>query len=906
MVAPFTSSIFLVTRYFLPANHMEGLQDYHHRFEASGLHEPHLLFWLQLIDDCNRLLQFRITCFRFEICSCSSFQIKEFHVHTAAVNDLSFDIEGEYVGSCSDDGSVVINSLFTDEKMKFEYHRPMKTIALDPDYVRKTSRRFVAGGLAGHLYYNTKKWFGYRDQVLHSGEGPIHAVKWRTSLIAWANDAGVKVYDTADDQRITFIERPRGSPHPELLVPHLVWQDDTLLVIGWGSSVKIASIRTNQHRATNGAYKHVPMSYLNQVDIVASFQASHFISGVAPFGDSLVVLAYIPGEEKGEKEFTSTIPSRQGNAQRPEVRIVTWSNDEISTDALPVHGFEHYKAKDYSLAHAPFSGSSYAGGQWTAGDEPLYYVVSPKDVVIAKPRDAEDHIAWLLQHGWHEKALAAVEAGQGRSELLDEVGSRYLDHLIVERKYAEAASLCPKLLQGSASAWERWVFHFAHLRQLPVLVPYIPTENPKLRDTAYEVALVALATNSSFHEGLLSTVKSWPHVIYSALPVIAAIETQLSTSSMTDALKEALAQLYVIDGQYEKALLIYADLMKPEVFDYIEKYNLHHSIREKVLQLMMIDCKHAVLLLIQKKDLITPSDVVSQLLNASNKCDPRYFLHLYLHSLFEVNPNAGKDFHDMQVELYADFDPKMLLPFLRSSQHYTLEKAYEICIGRDLLREQVFILGRMGNSKQALAVIINNLGDIEEAVEFVTMQNDDDLWEELIKQCLHKPEMVGMLLEHTVGSLDPLYIVNMVPNGLEIPRLRDRLVKIITDYRTETSLRHGCNDILKADSVNLLVKYYKEAIHGIYLSSEEDEARAKRHVSMASQASVRSSNVRTLEVKSKTKGGASGRKGSGATYPEPIVEYEYETGDVDDGDDDDGSQSDAHRMRCILCTTAAG
>lgn len=36
-------------------------------------------------------------------------------------------------------------------------------------------------------------------------------------------------------------------------------------------------------------------------------------------------------------------------------------------------------------------------------------------------RDAEDHINWLLQHGWHEKALEAVEAGQGRSELLDEV-----------------------------------------------------------------------------------------------------------------------------------------------------------------------------------------------------------------------------------------------------------------------------------------------------------------------------------------------------------------------------------------------------------------------------------------------------------------------------------------------------
>ncbi|PSR89908.1 Vacuolar protein sorting-associated protein [Actinidia chinensis var. chinensis] len=871
-------------------------------------------------------------------------QVKELPAHTATVNDLCFDIEGEYIGSCSDDGSVVINSLFTDERMQFEYHRPMKAIALDPDYARKSSRRFVAGGLAGHLYFNMKKWIGYRDQVLHSGEGPIHAVKWRTSLIAWANDAGVKVYDTANDQRITFIERPRRSPRPELLLPHLVWQDDTLLVIGWGTSVKIASIKTNQNKGTNGTYRHIPMSSMNQVDIVASFQTSCFISGIAPFGDSLVVLAYIQGEEDGEKEFSSTIPSRQGKAQRPEVRVVTWNNDELATDALPVHGFEHYKAKDYSLAHAPFSGSSYAGGQWAAGDEPVYYVVSPKDVVIAKPRDAEDHISWLLQHGWHEKALEAVEAGQGRSELLDEVGSRYLDHLIVERKYAEAACLCPKLLRGSASAWERWVFHFAHLRQLPVLVPYIPTENPKLRDTAYEVALVALATNPSFHKDLLSTVKSWPPGIYSASPVISAIEPQLNTSSTTDALKEALAELYVIDEQYEKAFALYADLMKEDVFDFIEKHNLHDAVREKVVQLMMIDCKRAVPLLTQHRDLITPSEVVSQLLAAGKKCDSRYFLHLYLHSLFVANPHAGRDFHDMQVELYADFDPKMLLPFLRSSQHYTLEKAYEICVKRDLLREQVFILGRMGNSKQALAVIINNLGDIEEAIEFVSMQQDDELWEELIKQCLHKPEMVGVLLEHTVGNLDPLYIVNIVPNGLEIPRLRDRLVKIITDYRTETSLRHGCNDILKTDCVNLLIKYYKEATRAIYLSNKEDEARAKRDEIRASQSSERTPIARTMEVKSKTKGSgrccicfdpfsiqnvsiiaffcchsyhatclsdstisiSSSNKGSGATSRETESYYEYGNGDANEEDDDDDDTSGGTRMRCILCTTAAG
>ncbi|KAI9080167.1 hypothetical protein K1719_037845 [Acacia pycnantha] len=864
-------------------------------------------------------------------------QVKEFFAHAAVVNDLSFDLEGEYIGSCSDDGSVVINSLFTGEKMKIEYRRPMKAIALDPNYARKTSRRFVAGGLAGYLYLNSKTWLGNRDQVLHAGEGPIHAVQWRTSLVAWANDAGVKVYDAANDQRVTFIEKPRGSPHPELLLPHLAWQDDTFLVIAWGTSIKIVSIRTNLYEAVNGMNRSAPISSRSQVDVVASFQTAYLISGIAPFGDALVVLAYIPGED-GEQDLSGNALSQQGNAQRPEVHMVTWNNDELSTDALPLHGFEHYKANDYSLAHAPFSGSSYAGGQWAAGDEPLYYIMSPKDVVIAKPRDTEDHIAWLLQHGWHEKALAVVESGQGRSELLDEVGSRYLDHLIVERKYSEAASLCPKLLRGSASAWERWVFHFAHLRQLPVLVPHMPTENPRLRVTAYEVALVALATNPSFHRDLLSIVKSWPSVIYSALPVISAIEPQLNASSTTDALKEALAELYVINGQYEEAFSLYADLMKPEIFDFIDKHNLHEAVQEKVVQLMMLDCKRAVALFIQNRDFISSTEVVKQLLNGDNKNECRYFLHLYLHSLFAVNPHAGKEFHDMQVELYADYDPKMLIPFLRSSQHYTLEKAHEICIQRDLLRAQVFILGRMGNSKQALSIIIDKLGDIEEAVEFVTMQHDDELWEELIKQCLHKPEMVGILLEHTVGNLDPLYIVNKVPNWMEIPRLRDRLVKIITDYRTEMSLRHGCNDILKADCVNLLIKYYKEARHGVYLSNEA-EPRAKRSENHYSQVVEKSTVLRNVEVKSKNRGG--GRccicfepfsiqnvsdsvviffcchayhstclmDSTDTSSSNKEIEVTYGKAEHNDYDsyvdEEEESETDDHRMRCVLCTTVA-
>jgi hypothetical protein len=47
------------------------------------------------------------------------------------------------------------------------------------------------------------------------------------------------------------------------------------------------------------------------VDIVGSFQTGYHISGIAPFGDLLVVLAYIPDEDEKEKTFSTSVTSRQ-------------------------------------------------------------------------------------------------------------------------------------------------------------------------------------------------------------------------------------------------------------------------------------------------------------------------------------------------------------------------------------------------------------------------------------------------------------------------------------------------------------------------------------------------------------------------------------------------------------------
>lgn len=77
---------------------------------------------------------------------------------------------------------------------------------------------------------------------------------------------------------------------------------------------------------------------------------------------------------------------------------------------------------------------------------------------------------------------------------------------------------------------------------------------------------------------------------------------------------------------------------------------------------------------------------------------------------------------------------------------------------RDLVPEMVFLLGRMGNNKQALTLIIERLGDVNrvsrvilrltsslidrsfpKAIDFAKEQADDDLWEDLLKYSETRP-----------------------------------------------------------------------------------------------------------------------------------------------------------------------
>ena len=122
---------------------------------------------------------------------------------------------------------------------------------------------------------------------------------------------------------------------------------------------------------------------------------------------------------------------------------------------------------------------------------------------------------------------------------------------------------------------------------------------------------------------------------------------------------------------------------------------------------------------------------------------------------------TSKKFHGYLVGLYADYDPDKLLPFLKASDHYPIQRALETCNNHvrttELVDERIFILARMSNTREALRLITSEKYDIHKAVEFCKEYDDVDLWHDLIDFSIDKPYFIQVLLQN-IGK-DLFFIV---------------------------------------------------------------------------------------------------------------------------------------------------
>ena len=96
--------------------------------------------------------------------------------------------------------------------------------------------------------------------------------------------------------------------------------------------------------------------------------------------------------------------------------MLTWKNEDLACDALTMKGYESFRAGDYHLAACVPDDDDryddrYDDARVVLRRTAAYYLVSPRDVLVGKPRTVADRLRWLVEErGDYEAALEACDA----------------------------------------------------------------------------------------------------------------------------------------------------------------------------------------------------------------------------------------------------------------------------------------------------------------------------------------------------------------------------------------------------------------------------------------------------------------------------------------------------------------
>ncbi|XP_030377032.1 vacuolar protein sorting-associated protein 41 homolog [Scaptodrosophila lebanonensis] len=685
------------------------------------------------------------------------------HVHTVAVNHIDVDSKGEYVATCSDDGKVNITGLFSSENnQNLCFSKLIKAVALDPDTKSSGVRRFIVGDDRLTIY-ERKFLKKLKSTELCTAEGNVLSVCWNGNFVAWASYLGVRVYDL--NERCSLGLMKWEVPPQERLENfrcNFRWSNDTTLLVGWVDTIRICVIR--KRNSIEAASGNLP-DYI--VDPISTFQTTFYISGLAPFTRTqLVVLGYRKQRSADNK------------ALRPVISVMEYkmhSSEEILTDSLSIRDFEKYTVNDYSLN--------------CIVEESRYFIVAPNDFVVASLIGTDERVQWLIAHCKYEEAMAVISTHGGSIDLLT-VARLYINHLLKNELFDRAAKLCLQVFGNNKALWQEEVLKFFEYKQLRSVSPYLPTsEDCKLDPHYYELVLYEFLEHDV--SGFLNLLKEWPPTLYNGRYVINTIGDRFRKQNANELL-EALALLYSYQGDFESALRMYLKLQNKDVFKLIHRYNLYENISKMIIPLIQLDRKCAFEILLDRKK-INPEVVVHQL-------EPNQeYLYWYLDALDKVDKRGT--FHSKLVELYVKFDRSKLLPFLRRSKHYAIQDALAICKSENLYPEMVYLLGCMGGVEavEALNIIIYKIKDIEMAIEFCKEHDDEDLWNVLIDESAEKPDIVTKVLDGIIDYVNPELIVNKIKLGQKIPHLRESVLKMLWHFNLQEEKLDIAHQIQQAD-----------------------------------------------------------------------------------------------------------
>ncbi|KAI1455131.1 hypothetical protein F4805DRAFT_436983 [Annulohypoxylon moriforme] len=415
------------------------------------------------------------------------------------------------------------------------------------------------------------------------------------------------------------------------------------------------------------------------------------------------------------------------------------------------------------------------------------------------------------------------------------IGELWIQELVEEGDWVRAAQVAAKVV-NTPHQWEKWIYTFAGAKKFDEIVDYMPPEpmHPPIPGTVYEIVLGHyIQTDKPRFKELLDR---WGTELFDANEVSIALENQLKfrdvrEDSIEDGekgrdwriVKESLARLHEVSGRYREALRCYIRLQDADsAMRLIRDNHLADAVTDDVTSFIALRVpeaelsrmsiaeleeatSEAITLLVDEaqRGLIKPEIVVRQL----EEKDLNLYLYFYFRGLWQEYRDQPVDesislvdeFADLAVHIFASFDRELLMDFLKVSTSYTFEEAVQECEQANFIPELVYLYSKTGRMKQALYLIIDRLGDVSQAISFAKEQDDPDLWEDLLEYSMDKPRFIRALLEEVGTSINPITLVRRIPEGLEIPGLREGLKHIMKEHEIQYSISSGVARVLRSE-----------------------------------------------------------------------------------------------------------
>jgi hypothetical protein len=431
------------------------------------------------------------------------------------------------------------------------------------------------------------------------------------------------------------------------------------------------------------------------------------------------------------------------------------------------------------------------------------------------------------------------------------IGELWLQQLVGAQEWKTAGQVAGRVL-GTSLRWQHWILAFAKAGRFDEITPYIPPKRlqPPVETFAYEVVLGHYIKRDCLR--LKELLEAWDLDLFKISVITSAIEDRLSGGDVTEDSIEAgeqgrdwrilmgsLAKLYSVDGRAKDALRCYIRIQDADkAMELIRESHLLATISDDLAGFLLLRIskeqlqlaplseleeasQEAIHLLVDEayQGTVRPGTVVHQLESEGSSLQP--FLFFYFCALWKGQGTAVEsesvsnrkhqqrmaaegrllveEHGDLAVILFAEYDRLLLMEFLRQSRSYAFEKASAVCEQRQYWPELVYLLSQTGETKRALNLIINRLGDVSLAISFAKEQNDPDLWNDLLDYSMDKPRFIRGLLEEVGTAINPITLVKRIPEGLEIEGLREGIGKMVREYEIQASISDGVAKVLRGE-----------------------------------------------------------------------------------------------------------